>query len=538
MNEQVARIGGQIRQAFGRLRDVWKRQEAARRKHILIAAIGIVVFAILLMIILSAVNGRYVVLYDSMSEQESITGVGVLDTAGIPARVRNGKLEVPSRQSAAAMAQLALEGIPAVTLDYNVIAQASGLTTTEFEKNTYLWLQWQDRLQEALSTLTGVRSTIVNLYPGSENNVVWDPDAKEPSGAVIVTMEPGYILGADQAQAMRYLVGSSVGIAPENVTISDQNGNLLAAEGEGYDLAANVTQTVLQRLDLENTAEEDLEQKAAAIISMSYPDAADRSIVANVDLNFDDVVTETKEYLPMDDYIHGPIDYEEIAAVLGTGQYADGVVGETDNTDIPQYVDLNDDGEMDDVDFSRVRDYATSYVLEQITKNGPSIANASMTVAIADAGISDQARQNLREAVAQATGLALENVIVVGLVTPIPDEPVDPVDGTQLIPGIDNMFVLIAAAALLALILILVVVFILRGRAKKKRLAAEAAAAEAEREEAERIQREIEDRKNQLKNAALGDVNEDAITNEVKDFARNNPEITANLLRNWLKDEI
>ena len=54
--------------------------------------------------------------------------------------------------------------------------------------------------------------------------------------------------------------------------------------------------------------------------------------------------------------------------------------------------------------------------------------------------------------------------------------------------------------------------------------------------EAERIQQEIEERKKQLKNAAMGEESENAITNEVREFARNNPEITANLLRNWMKE--
>ena len=49
------------------------------------------------------------------------------------------------------------------------------------------------------------------------------------------------------------------------------------------------------------------------------------------------------------------------------------------------------------------------------------------------------------------------------------------------------------------------------------------------------VRQEIEERKRQLKDAAIGDQSENAITNEVRDFARTNPEITANLLRTWLK---
>jgi flagellar biosynthesis/type III secretory pathway M-ring protein FliF/YscJ len=49
---------------------------------------------------------------------------------------------------------------------------------------------------------------------------------------------------------------------------------------------------------------------------------------------------------------------------------------------------------------------------------------------------------------------------------------------------------------------------------------------------------EIDRYKQELANAAMESVNqkENAITDEIRQFARDNPEITANLLRNWLKE--
>jgi flagellar biosynthesis/type III secretory pathway M-ring protein FliF/YscJ len=52
------------------------------------------------------------------------------------------------------------------------------------------------------------------------------------------------------------------------------------------------------------------------------------------------------------------------------------------------------------------------------------------------------------------------------------------------------------------------------------------------------MESEIERYKQELANAAKAAVNmkDDAITGEVRQFAKDNPEITANLLRNWLKE--
>jgi flagellar biosynthesis/type III secretory pathway M-ring protein FliF/YscJ len=200
MGGQVAKIGGQLKQAMGRLTDVWKRQEAERRKRILFGAIGIVVFAILLVIILGAVNGRYVVMYDTMTPDEITESIGILQTGGIPAR-RNaeGKLEVPSNQEPAAMAALALQNLPTTSLeDYSVIAQASGLTTTEAQQENYYWFQWQNRLQDALATLNGVRRAVVNINPGSKNEVVWDNQYEAPSAGVIITMQNNFVLTSER----------------------------------------------------------------------------------------------------------------------------------------------------------------------------------------------------------------------------------------------------------------------------------------------------------------------------------------------------
>ena len=81
---------------------------------------------------------------------------------------------------------------------------------------------------------------------------------------------------------------------------------------------------------------------------------------------------------------------------------------------------------------------------------------------------------------------------------------------------------------------------------KRKKLTAEAqadaeaqAAAEAERQKELDAQREIEEHKKMLRDEAEANVNakENAITNEIREFAKENPEITAALLRSLMREE-
>ncbi len=533
MNERAAKVGNQVKQAFGKLRDGWKAQEPARKKRILMIAAGLVALTVVLVIIFSAIDGRYVVLYEGMSQDDQVKSVSVLDTSGIAYRMNgDNDLEVPQNQLNRAMAALAMQGLPSVTLPYQI---ASGLTTTESEKQQAMTHGWQNRLQDTFKTWDGVQNAYVTLNLGTSSNRVWDTDRSKKSGSVTFTMEPGAVLSAGQVQAVRHVVGSSVGIDPKDVAITDQRGNLLAAMGEEYSVGAAATMSFLDRMDLEAAVEEDIIASLSHYLSIAYPNPEDYAIVPNVVLDTDSLVQEMKEYAPLDGTIHGVTSTEEVQALMGAGDFAAGVVGETDNTDVPIYVDENGDGVIETVDYARLREYLVSYTLTQRERTTPEIASITASVHIRDAGLSAERRQELLAGLAAAGSVLPENLTLT--TTPPPPTVVPPVvvaDG--MLFGIPFLYWLIAAGALLLLIIVLIFVLVLRAKGRKKRrLAAEAAAA-AEAEEAERIQNEIEERKKQLKNAALGDPGEDAIAGEVRDFARANPEITANLLRNWLKE--
>ncbi|NLW78167.1 MAG: hypothetical protein GXY32_01985 [Ruminococcaceae bacterium] len=534
MNERVANAGNQVKQAFTKVRETWAAQEPSRKRWIVTIVLGLIAIALGLAIVLNVVNSRYVALYDGeLSSDETVQGLAVLDTAGIPARIgADGELEVPSNQVNQAMAQLATEGIPAATLNYNLLAQASGLTTTESEKQAYLQAQWQDRLQDIIKTYNGVQNAYVNIYTGSTSNKVWEA-GEEKTAAVVLHLKPGYQITTSILNGIQHLVGNSAGIDPDKVSITDGSGNLLAGGGLDSTLSMSDSALYLQRQGFADDLIDSYIAKVDNLLNLRYA-REDYRIAGTADLDWDRLVTETKEFIPLEGTGQGVLSREELQAIMTPEEYAEGVVGETDNTDVPIYVDLNGDGVPEIVDYAHYRDYLVSYELQQREKDGPDIARISMAVVINDT-LDNTTRQDLREAIAAATSIPVENVVVQSMLVPQP-EPDGGTDTAGTFLGIPLFYLYIAAAALVVLIIALVVVMILRNKAKKKRLAAEQLALEEEEAEAERIQREIEERKEQLKNAAMGDPNENAIINEVREFARANPEIAANLLRNWLKD--
>ena len=535
MNERVAAIGGQVRQAFTRVRDAWSDQEPARKRLIILAALGIIVLAVGLVIAMNAAGGRYIVLYPDMSEDETVQALGVLNEAAIPARIdEQGKLEVPANKEDAAMGQLAMSGIPTQTLGYGIFENGNGLTTTDYEKQQYQLNQMQNRMQDVIRTYAGVQNAYVTIKMDDSSNRVWNVGRAKNTASVKVTMEPGAVLTPGQVEGIRQLVGPSAGVDTSEVSVIDSSGTVLAAAGQAYDANYGSTQDFLQRQGFEEEVEKRIVDKVSNILSMRYTDPSDYRISATAVLDWDAMITESMQYSPYDDTDRGVMDHEDYQALMGTGQYAEGVVGETDNTDVPYYADLNGDGEMDAVDVYRNRDFLVSYVKSQVEKDGATLSETSVAVLVNET-LNNETRQTLRELISMATNVPVEKISVQGMVGPggTEPEPVPPIWEQLNLPWYS---LYVAIAAIVLLLIILIVLMSVRSKRKKKRLLAIEAAQQQEQEEAERIQSEIEDRKQQLKNAAVMESAENAITEEVRDFARSNPEITATLLRNWLRE--
>lgn len=540
MNEKLAKVGDQLKDATKKLNETWKAMEAARKKRIIAIAVAVLVLAVGLVIVTSVVNSRWVTLYEGMPQDEMIMARAALEEQAVKARIDGANLQVASKQVDLAVGYLAMQGIPSSSPGYDWLDKASGLTTTELEKLEWRKVQWQERLQSIIRTFEGVRNASVTLNIDTDSNRAWDSNRKQSSAAVTIALKPGYVLQPTQVTGIRYLVGSSTGIDPNQVSIMDNSGSILAAQGSSADLGGARMAEYLERLDFEDEVARRMKNKADEQMSLLYPDASLYRITAQAKMDWDAMLTEMKEYYPLEGTNHGVIDEMERRAISGFNDYAQGVVGETDNTDVPIYLDRNGDGQGDYVDFEDFYDYAVSYTLKQIEKDGAHLQNASISIFVDDATMDNQKKQSIRNGISKATGITLENVVVENYVITAPAPPLPPVTWIQLITdtfGIPAMVVYIAIGVLFLLIVVLILVLVLRSKAKKKRKAADEAALIAEKEEAERVQREIEERKKQLKTAAVVDEAENAITNEVREFARNNPEIAAGLLRNWLRDE-
>ena len=166
------------------------------------------------------------------------------------------------------------------------------------------------------------------------------------------------------------------------------------------------------------------------------------------------------------------------------------------------------------------------------------LSSASISVMVKESNMTEMRRLELVDLVAKSTGIP-ENSISVSPIDPNAQGNQNEGDGQDVQEGIQWGYILLGAALLLIPLVILLVILLLvaKSKAKKKRREQELQQTEIDEQRAQ-MEREIAQYKKELSDAAMAATNpkDEAIINEVKDFAKQNPEVTANLLRSWLKE--
>ena len=526
----------QIKKAFASIKEFWNNLAPARRKLIVIIGGIILAGAVGLTIFLNVNSDKYIPLYENLDYSESGQVYTALTDLGIPTRMNSGVVEVRQQDAEYARAQLAMQNIPQTTLPYDIFNGGGGLTTTDFEKRQLLVQQLQNRLQDTIRQYDGIKNAFVTLSIAQENNRVWETAPNRSTGSVSVVLEDGYTLSRDQVSGIKFLISSSVGggMTPSDVKVIDAATSLSLKSREDDDMSGS--EIGLERLGFEERIEQRLVEKALHSLSLFY-DQEDIRISATVVIDYNKMLTESKEYKPSQDSRNnsGVLSYEEDAYVSDGQSIVGGVVGEENNTDTPVYVDDNGDGRIDYINNARSREYAVSYITQQIEKDQAELVSASIAVTI-KGDLDELSRASIIETVSKATNIGESKISVQNFMIEEEEEPMSDIVPAQA--KTDPIILIIAAAAsLLVLIIILIIVILIRRKRKKKKEAAQTAAQAEAMAAAQAAAEDAEARRRAIIESAERSKQDNIITNEIRDFARDNPEITANILRVWLRED-
>ena len=231
-------------------------------------------------------------LYADLEQRDAGQVIAALDRARVPYRVEgNGtRIMVPDDQVGRVRLSLAREGLPAGgNVGYELFDRNESLTTTPFQQDMNRVRAMEGELARSISSLSGVRSARVHLVlPRRE---AFSRERADAQASVMLTMQGAQRLDREAIQAVLHLVSTAVpGLRPQNVSIVDSRGALLARGGQALSgPAAAASQEEMRRgqeLRLARSVEEMLERSLGAGRVRAE---------ASVDMDFDRVqITEER----------------------------------------------------------------------------------------------------------------------------------------------------------------------------------------------------------------------------------------------------
>jgi flagellar M-ring protein FliF len=253
------------------------------------AALSVVVGVLVFSLLLSwSMHQAYVPLLTNLTEEDAGQIAERLDADHIPYKVAsNGSaIMVPEERVHALRLKLAGEGLPKGGNIGFELFDSPNFGMSRFAEQLNYRRGLEGELRRSIRQIEAVQDARVHIVV-PEQGLFREQD-KQATAAVTLGLRPGRHLGAGQVQAIVHLVASSVaGLAPDQVTIVDNAGNILAKGGES---AGNLSQA----LEQQRAVEAGIEDRVKAILT---PIVGQGHVVvrasANLDFSHHDRTTES-----------------------------------------------------------------------------------------------------------------------------------------------------------------------------------------------------------------------------------------------------
>lgn len=207
---------------------VWSNLSAGRKSTVVLATIAM--FAAVLFLSRGVGSRDMALLYGSLDPAAAGDVVTALEQQGVAYDVRGAAIFVPTADRDRLRLSLAASGLPANSAQgYELLDGLSGFGTTSQMFDAAYWRAKEGELARTILASPHIRSARVhistqNARPFQRENLT--------TAAVTVGTTSG-TLSTGQANALRFLVASSVsGLSPDNVTVIDGEGGLIAGDDE------------------------------------------------------------------------------------------------------------------------------------------------------------------------------------------------------------------------------------------------------------------------------------------------------------------
>jgi flagellar M-ring protein FliF len=521
--------------------------------------LGVCAAVILVLIVAAALllnRKEYASLCTGLTVNETSSVISFLNENGVTDyKISGDSILVPAGREEQLQIQLVTSRILNSGFYYETYFGEAGTFSTEAERREAMRIATQEKLEAMIRQLDGIRDAQVVITLSSERVYVLDPQTSEASATVLVTPDGNRLLSAGTVESIRYMVSHAVkDLNVGDVTISDTYNNTYNDTSAGVGQMADANTLKLQ---YEQEVNNKVRSQVYEALRNIYGDD-NVAVAVNTTVDMSRKVVESTKYAQPEGSAAnaGLVGTEKWFWVIGEdGTTAQGgTVGTTSNSDIPLYPDRVPDG-VDDAPYSSGDGERNYHIDQEVTQRevfAGTITDLNVAVTInqkaENAGSMTVEQLTRHVAVAAGIGTSAEqwdSHVSVAIAPFADDAPIAGTDGffVRLLAGVPDWMILAAIGGLILFIILLIIILLLRRRSKKKRLAKQAAL-EAEMRAAEEAAA-AEAAAAVIAAAPTGGADIMEVNTEksmelrkaVRQFAQNNPEIAAQMVKTWLKGE-
>jgi flagellar M-ring protein FliF len=203
-------------------------QSAIGRRVVLMLGVAAVI-AVMAGVWMWSQRPDYHVLFSNFSDKDGGAIVASLQQMNVPYKYSEGggAILVPADQVHDIRLKLAAQGLPKGGNVGFELMENQKLGTSQFLEQVNFQRALEGELAQTIQAISAVQAARVHLALPKAS--VFVRDQQKPTASVLLNLEPGRALDPGQVSAIVHLLASSVPeLTPDNVTIVDQNGNLLS----------------------------------------------------------------------------------------------------------------------------------------------------------------------------------------------------------------------------------------------------------------------------------------------------------------------
>lgn len=529
-----------LKEFWGKIKDLFLKMD--KKVRILL---GGAVLAILIVAIISAVvmNTRpYAVLFTGLSNDESKAIISYLQENGVTDYRLEGSdtIKVPSKKEAQLKASLLMQGYPKSGFAYETYRSSVGTMSTESDRNIAYLQDLQDRMAGVIRCMQGVKAAVVTIVQEDDRRYILDSNnITKATASVMVTMENGSTLSSQEANAIRNLVARSVkGLEIANIAISDSLGNTYSTG----DLSAASGDASLLKLQLEEQVNRTVRTQIMQALVPLFGEK-NISVAVNSTVDVQHTVGESTKYTEPKWASDGSTKGE---GIIGSKVYDQevtkdpktangGVAGTQTNSDINSYVQNNVpvNGNETYIRNQGEVNYNVDTQKDQIERWAGTVSDVMVSVTINSDVASGVNQTNLMDHIARASGINSDQQtkkisIYVG---PFQEDTKE-----GILPSASNLpfplWMLYAAIGGLSLLLLLLLFLGILRKKKKKKLSSELGSM------LDDTFRSPIAPNNDVANIDIMSIKTEKsmeLRKVIRQFAEDNPEIAAYMLKSWLR---